>query len=94
MKTPPEKQGHLVDHGFMDARARLLDVAAFLDRMERAGEEDDYRVQALYKVLPALKERGAGRAKAILEGLSDPSSEPIAEAHTKGAAGAFSGEEV
>lgn len=80
---------NLVDLDFMDARARLLDLAAFLDRIERAGQEDDYRIDALKKAIPLLESAGPDRAEAILLSLSDPSEEPIAEAHTKGAAGAW-----
>ncbi|MDF1755313.1 MAG: hypothetical protein P1U89_21165 [Verrucomicrobiales bacterium] len=82
---------NLVDLDFMDARARLLDVASFLDRVERAGQMDDYRVDALLKAIPLLQNAGPDRAAEILLSLSDPSDEPIPEAHTKGAAGAFSG---
>lgn len=89
MKTPPSNEVNLVDLGFMDARAKLLDIAAFLDRLERRGQEDDYRVRALHQAFKRLEERGAERAKNVLLDLSDPSSEPIPEAHTKGAAGAY-----
>lgn len=80
---------NLVDLDFMDARARLLDLASFLDRVERAGQMDDYRVSALLEALPLLSNAGPDRAEKILLSLSDPTSEPIAEAHTKGAAGAW-----
>ena len=82
---------NLVDLDFMDARARLLDLAAFLDRVERAGQMDDYRVSALIAALPHLTESGPDRAAEILLSLSDPTEEPIPEAHTKGAAGAWEG---
>lgn len=78
----------LVDHGFMDARSKLLDVAAFLDRVERHGQADDFRVQALREALPHLL-AGPGRVKAILEALSDPTTEPIPAATTQGACGAW-----
>ena len=94
MKQSPDQPQDLVDLGFMDARAKLLDIAAFLDRMERHGQEDDFRVQNLYQQFNTLNERGAERTKKILLGLSDPSLEPIAEAHTKGAAGAYNPEAV
>ncbi len=80
---------NLVDLDFMDARARLLDVASFLDRVERADQMDDYRVQALISAVSHLQQSGPDRAEAILLSLSDPSTEPIPAAHTKGAAGAF-----
>ena len=89
MKTPPETQANLVDLDFMDARARLLDVASFLDRVDRAGQADDYRVRALQQAVSLLDSAEPHRAREILLALSDPSIEPIPEAHTQGAAGAW-----
>ena len=37
------KEVNLVDHGFMDTRIKAIDIAAFLDRVHRAGQQDDYR---------------------------------------------------
>jgi hypothetical protein len=65
---------NLVDLDFMDARARLLDLASFLDRVERAGQMEDYRVRELIKTLPHLSQAGPNRAEAILLALSDPPS--------------------
>lgn len=90
MKTPPTGTIDLVELGFMDARHKLLDIAAFLDRIERHGQEDDFRVAALYEAIGCLAERDAGRARAVQMLLSDPSTEPIPAAHTKGATGAYS----
>ena len=82
---------NLVDHGFMDARIKAIDIAAFLDRIQRAGQEDDYRVKELKKALKHLLEDDEGRAKRVLLTLSDPTEEPIPVAHGKGAAGAWDG---
>ncbi|MGI8603582.1 MAG: hypothetical protein ACR2OZ_11375 [Verrucomicrobiales bacterium] len=79
---------HLVDHGFIDARSKLLDVAAFLDRVERHRQASDYRVQGLLDVLPELL-NGPQRVRRILEGLSDPTAEPIPAATIQGAFGAW-----
>lgn len=78
----------LVDLGFMDARIKLIDVAAFLDRVQRHGQEDDYRVRALREALSILGSDEPGRARRILESLSDPSEEPIDAAMIQGAFGA------
>lgn len=91
MKNAPAEAVNLVDLGFMDARAKLLDIASFLDRLERFEQEDDYRVRALIDAVDLLSERGGTRCAAILDALSDPSQKPIVAAHTKGAAGAFDG---
>jgi hypothetical protein len=81
----------LVDHGFMDARSKLLDLAAFLDRVDRHGAAGDFRVRALQDALPQLLSSQPGRARAILEALSDPTTDPIPAATTQGATGAWPG---
>jgi hypothetical protein len=88
----PEKTDY-VGLDFIAIRHKLLDVAAFLDRVERTGEDSDFRVQALRKALPLLSCEGAQRTKAILEHFSDQSAAPIDVAHGKGACGAVSMEE-
>ena len=75
----------------MDSRAKLIDIAAFLDRVQRHGQEGDFRVEALKEAIDLLKADEPLRAQQVLLHLSDPSGEPIPEAHTKGAAGAFEG---
>ena len=83
----PQKK-ELLDLQFIDARHKLLDLAAFLDRMDRAGGEGDFRLAALKSCLPILLESRGDRARAILEALSDPSTEPIPRATMQGAFGA------
>ncbi len=78
----------LVDLQFIDARARLIDVAAFLDRMERHGQDGDYRVTALKRALLEVLKEEPGRARRVLESLSDPTREPIPAATIQGAFGA------
>lgn len=89
MDSDSKTEVDLVDLDFMDARARLLDLSSFLDRVERAGQMGDYRVQALVEAIPLLGASGSNRTAEILLSLSDPTDEPIPEAHTKGAAGAW-----
>jgi hypothetical protein len=93
MPIPLSKQ-RVVDLYFMEHRAKLLDIAAFLDRVDRAGsEKDDYRMKAFRSALAILSEEEPGRARRLLEHLSDPSTEPIASAAgLKGAHGAYPGE--
>lgn len=78
----------MVDLGFMDARIKLIDIAAFLDRIQRHGQEGDYRVEALKKVFAEISSDSAGRAGRILDMLSDQSIEPIDAATIQGAFGA------
>ena len=82
-------RAQVVDAYFMEHRARLLDVAAFLDRVDRAGAgDDDFRMQAFRRAIDLLRDGKPERARRILELLSDPSVEPIMKAGMKGAAGA------
>ena len=81
---------NLVDHGFMDSRAKLIDIAAFLDRLDRHGQADDFRVRALLKGIAELtSSENPDRARRILEVFSDPSETPIDAATAQGAGGAF-----
>ena len=82
------KKTNLIDHGFMDARIKLIDVAAFLDRIERHGQTDDYRFNAIKNAIKEIQSDEIGRVKRILELLSDQSTEPIAKASIQGAFGA------
>lgn len=86
------KEVNLVDHGFMDTRIKAIDIAAFLDRVQRAGQQDDYRVVALKEALKHLLEEDSDRARRVLLSLSDPTDEPIPAAPGKGAAGAWPGQ--
>lgn len=79
----------LLDLYFMDARARLIDLAAFLDRVERAEGPDDFRLAALTEALRELSNPGAGRARDVLLALSDPSIEPLPSSPGQGACGAW-----
>ncbi len=89
----PDAEVNLVDHGFMDARAKLIDIAAFLDRLDRHAQGGgDYRVDALRRAMGELSSGGPDRARRVLEVLSDPTVEPIPSATIQGAAGAWAGD--
>ena len=78
----------ILDLHFMDARCKLIDLAAFLDRVERHPGEVDFRFEGLKKALPILLSDQPGRAKAVLESLSDHSTAPAEKATFQGAFGA------
>lgn len=86
--TPPQP-ANVVDLSFMDARFKLIEIAAFLDRVQCAGQDGDFRVQALKKALAHLSESEPQRARNVLLSLSDPTSDPIAKATMQGALGAY-----
>ena len=85
----PMSRTQVVDAYFMEHRARILDLAAFLDRVDRAGPgADDFRMQAFRAAVSILGDGKPERARRVLELLSDPGTEPIARAGMKGATGA------
>ena len=65
-----------LDTYFLDARARLLDLAAILDRITRGAEvsavEDDPRLAKIRRALEVLREPEGGRAERILQIFSLP----------------------
>ena len=79
----------VLDLYFMDARAKLIDLAAFLGRLDRAEGEADFRLAAWTKALDELKRNDGRRAERVLLSLSDPTPEPIPAATTKAACGAW-----
>jgi hypothetical protein len=81
----------ILDHGFLEARHRLIDLAAFLDRLDRGVGESDFRLKALRAALAELTTDRSGRAERVLLAFSDPTSEPVAQAPGKGAVGAWPG---
>lgn len=78
----------VLDLYFMDARSKLLDIAAFMDRVERATGESDFRFAAFREALGALDAR-KNRAEKVLLAFSDPTRTPIPAATTKAATGAY-----
>ena len=84
------KREQVMDLYFMEARAKLIDLAAFLDRMDRAQGTDDFRMAAFRKALQELPADRPDRAKRVLLSLSDPTTEPLPAATAKTAAGAWS----
>lgn len=81
----------VLDLYFMEARAKIIDIAAFLDRMDRADGKEDFRLKALTGALKELQQGNADRTRRVLLSFSDPSTEPIAAATTKAATGAWAG---
>ena len=82
-------QKEIVDRYFLEHRAKVLDIAAFLDRIDRCGEEEaDFRIDAMHRCIEELQTTEKGRVERILLLLSDQTTEPIEHAGTKGADGA------
>lgn len=82
---------HVLDLYFMEARARVIELGAFLDRVDRSEGEADFRLPALQAALRELAIESSNRAERVLMALSDPTVGPIAVAPGKGATGAWPG---
>jgi len=86
------KRQQILDFYFLDARSKLIEIAAFLDRVERAEGEADFRLGAFEKALQEMvASRATNRAERVQLAFSDPTNEPIAKATTKAACGAWPG---
>jgi hypothetical protein len=83
---PSKKE--LLDLQFIEMRHKLIDLAAFLDRIDRHAGGEDYRLAALKKALPILLTEKPDRARAVLEALSDQTPEIAQTAPFQGAFGA------
>jgi hypothetical protein len=79
----------ILDLHFLEARSKLIDIAAFLDRLDRAEGRADFRLEGFRAALRELSGPGRDRARRVLLALSDPTTEPIPAATDKGAVGAF-----
>ena len=81
----------MLDLYFMDARSKLIDLAAFMDRIDRASGDEDFRMKAFRDALTELDNGNPDRAKRVLLSLSDTTTTPIDNAPGKGAVGAWPG---
>lgn len=85
--------GDVVGEYFIENRNRLLEIAAFLDRVDRAAEGGapprDFRVDAFRSALAALAGDGRDRVAALQMLFSDPTTEPLPALDRKGALGAW-----
>lgn len=96
----PLPRDKVVDHYFMEHRAKLIDIAAYLDRVDRAqaesspignqAPEKDFRHAAFEAALEILTDGQPDRARRVLEFFSDPTTElPQSAQGVQGAAGAY-----
>ncbi len=94
-RSSPLTATELVDEYFIENRTKLLDIAAFLDRLDRtdpACAATDFRMRAFTEAVAALSAAdgpGAARVGAVQMLFSDPTIEPLDALDRKGAVGAF-----
>jgi hypothetical protein len=94
--TCPLPRDAVIDRYFMEHRAKLIDLAAFLDRIDRSvpgsgdatDSDEDFRLDALRRAIALLSDNEPQRARRILELFSDHSDTVIDKAPMKGATGA------
>ena len=65
MTPTPLPAAKVLDQFFLDARSRLLDLAAILDRINRGGPLADPRLEKVRQALDVLRDESGGRAERI-----------------------------
>ncbi len=91
LKCPMTKQ-QILDEHFIENRTRLLDIAAFLDRLDRTGRdggEADFRAEVFSEAIALLWRPSPSRVKTIQMIFSDPTTAPLALLDQKSARGAY-----
>lgn len=90
----PLSAAEVLDLYFLENRARLLEIASFLDRLDRAGEaataREDCRYHAFIAGLRLVVDK-VDRTAAVQAAFSDPTTEPLASAKGLPAIGAWDG---
>ena len=87
----PLSPKELVDEYFIENRTRLLEIAAFLDRLDRtdpAYRMQDFRMKAFVEGLAIVTQAG-GRLDRLQMLFSDPTTEPLGALDRKSAFGAY-----
>jgi hypothetical protein len=87
----PLSPRELVDEYFIENRTKLLEIAAFLDRLDRADPSyarRDFRMKAFAEALAGLS-RPSDRVDFIQALLSDPREVPLDALDRKSALGAY-----
>jgi hypothetical protein len=92
-KSPkcPLSGADIVDEYFIENRTRLLEIAAFMDRLDRVDRQHaarDFRMQVFAEAVEALAVPG-DRLMRIQMLLSDPTVTPLDRLDRKSALGAF-----
>ena len=89
----PMSQHELIDEYFIEHRTKILDIAAFLDRFDRAATRDaadDFRMVSFRKSLSALLDAsGPRRVREVQLLLSDPRTDLVQHLDRKSAFGAY-----
>ena len=91
--TCPLTTGQIVDEYFIENRTRLLELAAFLERIDRSADGGDaggdFRIAAFHQALHVLASNVPDKMDQIQFIFSDPTVEPREKLDTKSASGAW-----
>jgi hypothetical protein len=94
-KNSPMTATQALDLYFLDNRARMLEIASFLDRIDRydgaAEAMADFRYRSFRKALAAILEAKQDRTRKVQELLSDITTDPIERVVDGKAYGAWKG---
>ncbi len=88
----PLTQRQLIDEYFMEHRVQVLELAAFLDRLERAREldaQDDFRLRAIRRALTVVAGEDGARVERVQMAFSDPRTDLLPALDQKAAKGAY-----
>jgi hypothetical protein len=89
----PMTTRQIIDEYFIENRTRVLDLAAYLDRLDRSADGEssdaDFRMQALERALRVLISNDPEKIHQIQMIFSDPSTEPKPKLEGKSASGAW-----
>jgi hypothetical protein len=87
----PLSQSQLLDLSFMEHRAQVLALAAFLDRFDRSQDrnaEGDFRIEAFRQALAVLLTAGPERARQVQMVMSDQNLDLLEQRDAQSAYGA------
>jgi hypothetical protein len=91
--TCPLTTGQIIDEYFIENRTRLLELAAFLERLDRSADgadgETDFRMAAFRRALRAIASDAPDKMDQVQLLFSDPTTEPRERLDTKSASGAW-----
>jgi hypothetical protein len=91
--TCPLTTGQIVDEYFIENRTRLLELAAFLERIDRSADspdaQEDFRMAAFHQALHVLSSNESDKMNQIQFIFSDLTVEPKERLDTKSASGAW-----
>ncbi len=92
-RTCPLAMKQVMQEYFIENRTRVVEIAAFLNRLERASDgvspAEDFRMTALQRALAVLASNDPDKLGQIQLIFSDPTTEPKLVLDTKSAAGAW-----